>query len=921
MKLAVPVWILNSDLNLNRKLLMGQVRKIVLSLLPVIFVLSVFFFGTNEAADNSGIIKLIEVAGLTRIDEEELVGLMSFGIGDSLDMRKLDESIRRVFKKEMFLDVKVISEPLDDGIKLRLVVKEIPLIKRITVEGNNRYSIKQIKKIFIYKQGDNYLEELREQAKLSIVAFYERKGYINTNVEIHVMPAAKSTISLRVEIDEGQPEFISGLDVPAEVRSLATLSTGDILDKDELDKIISKIKQYYKDRDYIRPVVGPYRFADGQLIIPVSKGPRLDLKFENNMAISAKELTNEVTYVDDEEISDELTAEIVGRLKRLYMSKGYYYAQVAAGVESTDEAVQVTFFIFEGKKVILKKLLFEGISIDPRTLRQIVPLSANQPFDNNLIKASIDSLVRFYNALGYLKIEVPDVKKRFNEEGTELDLNFVINEGPQIKIREIMIYNNKRFSEQEIREALQLNHDEPYNVVDIGDARYRLLSLYNRHGYLDARVEIESEIILDNAFLTFNIDENRPSRTGKIILSGNNKTKSKIINREITIKEGMPYNYEEAEKIKQRLYKLGIFNEVSINALDPLHEDENGFVRDVLVSLKEGNDAAVEVSIGYGDYEEFRGSFDITYSNLGGYNRQVGFRTELSDVEQRYVLSFKEPWLFNQPYVPLNIYFVREQTRSVNIETREVLYKLDKISFIASIDKTLAKRWKAGLSYEYSFTDTKDVKKGVILSREDTGTLGIGSVSPSLFYDTRDNPPDPTSGSKNGIVVKFASAPFLSETEFVKVSFQSASYWRLFKNIVLAVSLRGGVAYDLEDTEELPLIERYFLGGRSTVRGYKHDALGPEGEDGSPTGGNVFGLINGELRFSLAKGFGLVTFVDGGNVWRTIDNISSELKYTVGAGLRYRTPVGPIRVDYGHKLDREQGQSNGEVHFSIGHAF
>jgi outer membrane protein insertion porin family len=900
---------------------MEQLRKKVLSLLPVIFVLSVFFFGSNEAADKGGIIKLIEVEGLTRIDEEELVGLMSFGIGDSLDMRKLDESIRRVFRKEIFLDITVITEPHDDGIKLRLAVKEIPLIKRITIAGNNKYSIKQIKKIFIYKKGENYLEELREQAKLSIIEFYERKGYINTNVEIHVIPVAKSRISLRVEIDEGQPVIISGLDVPAEVRYLVTLSTGDILDKDEIKETINKIKQYYKDREYIRPVVGPYSFVDGQLVIPVSKGPGLHLKFENNIAISTKELSNEVTYLDNEEISDELTAEIVGRIKRLYMSKGYYYAQIAAGVETADEAVQVTFFIFEGKKVILNRVLFEGISIDPDTIRKIVPLSENQPFDNNLIKASIESLVRFYNALGYLKIEVPDVKKRFNEEDTELDLEFVIIEGPRSKIREVKILNNKRFSEQEILEVLQLNLDEPYNVVGIEDARYRLLSLYSRHGYMDARVEIKSEIILDKAFLTFNIDENRPSLVGKIILSGNNKTKAKIVNREITIKEGMPYNHEEAEKIKQRLYKLGIFSEVSVNALDPHIEDDKGFVRDVLVSLKEGNAGAVEFSIGYGDYEEFRGSFDITYSNLGGYNRHVGFKTELSEVEQRYVLSFKEPWLFNKPDVPLKIYLMREDKRAVDIDTRDVLYKIDKFSFIAGVEKELAKGLKAGLNYEYSYTDTSDVQPGVILTKEDVGTLGIGSIAPSLFYDTRDNPPDPTSGSVHGIVFKFASKALFSETKFIKGSFQNAWFFELYKDIVFAFSLRGGAAYEFEGSEELPLIERYFLGGRGTVRGYKHDALGPKGEDGNPTGGNVFGLINGELRFSLAKGFGLVTFVDGGNVWRTIDKVSSELKYTVGAGLRYKTPVGPIRVDYGHKLDREVGQSRGEVHFSIGHAF
>jgi outer membrane protein insertion porin family len=130
------------------------------------------------------------------------------------------------------------------------------------------------------------------------------------------------------------------------------------------------------------------------------------------------------------------------------------------------------------------------------------------------------------------------------------------------------------------------------------------------------------------------------------------------------------------------------------------------------------------------------------------------------------------------------------------------------------------------------------------------------------------------------------------------------------------------MAQGFDKTTELPLVERFFLGGRTTVRGYEQDTLGPKGVNGSPTGGNAFVLTNLELRADVAKGFGIVTFLDGGNVWgRTGDIKFSEIKYTVGAGIRYNTPVGPLRIDYGHKLDKEKGESSGEVHFSIGHAF
>jgi outer membrane protein insertion porin family len=355
--------------------------------------------------------------------------------------------------------------------------------------------------------------------------------------------------------------------------------------------------------------------------------------------------------------------------------------------------------------------------------------------------------------------------------------------------------------------------------------------------------------------------------------------------------------------------------------LEPVQTSDGRIVRDMLISLKESKAGTVEFSVGYGDYEKFRGAFDISYKNLGGYNREIGFRMELSDVEQRFVLNFREPWLFNKPDLPLKIFLVKEDTSAVDIETREVFYDIDKLSFIAGTEKELMKGLKIGINYEYSFTDTTDVQPDIILSKEDTGTLGIGSISASLFYDTRDNPFDPTSGYISGIIIKFASAALLSETEFIKGSFENTWYFPLHKKVVFAFSLKGGVSYSYDETEELPLIERYFLGGRTSVRGYNPDELGPKGADDSPTGGNVYALSNGELRFSLPRGIGLVTFVDAGNVYRTIDEVSSELKYTVGAGLRYKTPVGPIRVDYGHKLEREADESAGEVHFSFGHAF
>jgi outer membrane protein insertion porin family len=150
----------------------------------------------------------------------------------------------------------------------------------------------------------------------------------------------------------------------------------------------------------------------------------------------------------------------------------------------------------------------------------------------------------------------------------------------------------------------------------------------------------------------------------------------------------------------------------------------------------------------------------------------------------------------------------------------------------------------------------------------------------------------------------------------------ASTYRALGRRLVLAASVRLGLAQGFEGTEELPLVERFFLGGRNTVRGYHQDTLGPRTPDGNPTGGNAFLMGNLELRLRVRKGWGLVAFLDWGNVWqRTEDMDIQNLRGTVGVGLRYSTPVGPLRVDYGYKLQDEPPLSRAVLHFSIGHAF
>jgi outer membrane protein insertion porin family len=776
--------------------------------------------------------------------------------------------------------------------------------------------------MIVIREGDYFREEDLRRVRLELKKYYQKKGFPEASIEVLAnMDDSSTETEVVVHVTEGEPLRIKQISAPDEIRDLLKLSENDIFDREILDGEIKRLKEIYKQKNYIRPEAGPYSYADGKLDFPFDSGQKLDLSFNGNSVLSSSRLERETVFMEDEEISDQTIEESVYKIIRRYQRMGYLNATVASGIEITDDVVDVSFYIYEGELVKLGKVEIQGISVAEDALKKIVQVKEGDPYNEEMVDTSRDSLNNFYRALGFLNMEIESVEKNYHADKAEMDIRFNIAEGNQTIIKEVNIKDNQNITDNVIKNSLRIRRGSPYNLVDISDARFVIQELYNRHGYLDAHVDARSVLDKDTAFVTFEVVENIPSVVGKIILRGNIKTKPKIIKREISIREGTPYNKTLFQDIKQRLYKLGIFNEVSIESIDTGDRLDGKLVKDVLVTVKEGKSGSLEVGLGYGDFEGFRGSFGIYYKNLQGYNRDLGFKTELSEIKERYVVNFREPWLFNKPNLLLNVFLFREKKESINLDTKDTNYKVDRLGIIANVEKQITKTWTANLSYEYSSVKTWDVDPGVVLNREDVGTTGIGSVTPSIFYDSRDDSFNPTSGSRHGLTLKFASVAFLSEVEFIKGTYQSSWYFPVRKGLVFALTIGGGIAYSFDSDKELPLVERFFLGGRTTVRGFQNDYLGPKGFDDAPTGGNVFVLGNSELRKDIGRGFGVVAFLDSGNVWKLPEDIGTKVRYTVGTGLRYKTPVGPVRVDYGHKLDRESGESNGEVHFSFGHAF
>lgn len=862
--------------------------------------------------------KQIKVFGLHSMPEDMFIDSLGIKPGKSFDALKLRAGIKRLFHTGYFEDISVeTADPAGEVINVK--VEERKIISDIKVTGNENFSDNFYKRMLGLELDARFdaasVESALPELKKRLYNLGFRKSSIKWSVEQFKYPLVR----INVDIIEGEPEIIRQINIKGDAEEIGyhmRLSVGDIYDVTQMEKTRDSLMAAYKKADRVNTAFS-YSYSAGILDASHNPGIELDINFHGNQSISSSRLRDELFFYDRNEFSNELLEESISMLTSLYNSDGYIKAQVIPVVVSEQNRILLDIYINEGIRHTLNSMTFTNTTLDSKRLHDILGIKPGDAYREESIASVAGTLEDFYRSLGYVYAKVSEPEIKINSDKGLVDVNYIINEGTRVKITSIEIRNTKAFSPDDLKAKLIIKPDNSFNDVDILDSRRIIYSTYAKEGYLDAKVTVTTDIKNGSAAVVFVVDEGEKIFFGKTIVTGNTTTRLKVITREFEHHEGMPADYSRILSEKQRLFRLGLFSEVETELVE-----SGSNTRDVIYRLKESDHGFVEFGFGYGEYEKARGFAEIGYRNLWGLNRQATLRTELSTLEHRIMATFTEPRFLNSS-TPLKALLLHEQRTEKNLDTKETRYKLQRDTATVGIENRLSSTVTSELYYDFSVVKTTDVQPDVVLSREDTGTLIISGLRAGIIYDKRDNPFEPASGYVAGISAKWTTKMLLSESEFIKASAYLNNFFSLGKRVVLALSARGGYGKGIGDTKELPLVERFFLGGRTTVRGYEQDTLGPRGSDNNPTGGNVFAMANMEIRTDLGKGIGIVNFVDTGDVWRKISDMSmSDLKYTAGIGLRYKTPVGPIRIDYGVKLNKRiERESRGELHFSLGHAF
>jgi outer membrane protein insertion porin family len=387
-----------------------------------------------------------------------------------------------------------------------------------------------------------------------------------------------------------------------------------------------------------------------------------------------------------------------------------------------------------------------------------------------------------------------------------------------------------------------------------------------------------------------------------------------VVQRELAVREGELLTPQAMAETRRRLFRAAAFDRVQVGPADP---DDHSDVRDVDVHLVEGKPGAVELGVGYAEKDGIRGLVDLSYRDLFRRGQQGSIRFRYGQLRRSVTLAHVLPWI--------GPYRVALHTRV--IFEREDLISYDRITWAveSGIRRPVWDDVVLTVTYRLERDRFPRLPADQVPVVAERRHVNVGSMFGSLVRDTRDDPFSPTRGTVLGATYEQGAHVLASQVQFAKVTMQAAGFLPVGRDTVLAGKVQTGRVRRLFASTEVPVSERFFMGGQSSVRGYSLDSVGVPGEtvvSGVPQGGKIMILSNLELRLGGSKGWGLVLFADAGNVWNHASSIGiNDFRAGAGPGLEYATPVGPLRLDLGYKLDRRPGESVYRIHFTLGHTF
>jgi outer membrane protein insertion porin family len=521
-------------------------------------------------------------------------------------------------------------------------------------------------------------------------------------------------------------------------------------------------------------------------------------------------------------------------------------------------------------------------------------------FYRHVFQGDLEAVKSLYIYEGFIDVGV-EHDLHYDSTEMQLDIFLKITEGERYFVGSILFNGNTVFSDESLMQAVTMDTGQVFDPRKLTADNYILRYKYDDLGYADIRVKSEYRTENQDVHVFHDIEESEKQFVGDIRIIGLQHTDTSIVRRRITFDHGDVFRYARVLDSRRQLYRLGIFSAIRTeveNSQIPNHKD-------VHFILTEKELMAVNFRVGYGTRDLLRVGAGITYYNLLGRAWQGKADGKVSFVEQRVSTQITLPTSLLLPG-DFGFGFFFKRLEEIGYETQSLGGNImTRFQFDAS--ELSAKYEIERIKTYYGEDDSieTDLLHGFIVG---------------WLRDKRDDPFYTTRGNYMNTSVELKGVILPSDVDYVRPTAQ-VRFYRPFIGMVVAFALRAGMVKPFAPTAEVPVYKRFYCGGSSSVRGYAERGIGPFDENDNPLGGRFLGECSAEVRFPIYRILGGVFFIDGGNIWQEYRKIPDGFRWGAGAGLRLKSFLGSIRLDYGFKIDRQRDESAGSLHFAIGEAF
>jgi outer membrane protein insertion porin family len=747
----------------------------------------------------------------------------------------------------------------------------------------------------------------------------------------------RAVVRANVQTEIGQPR--NRLLIEQDVRNL--IATGHFADVRVLEEDVPggvRIVYQVQGKVQVREILvrGQRRFREERL--------RKELTLKVNEPLDERKI-----HIDRQKLTD------------FYQKAGYPDIVVTheTSIDPDAGTAVVTYNIEEGERLRIARIEFRGVTaFPPKQLHKLMRTRKNwflawmtgagvirtEQFEDDL-----DKLREFYRSKGYIDMEIQQTRvERISAKWVVVHIE--IFEGRQYKVGEIGISGNTLFTEDELRQQMPMKEGATFTPDGLNKNIKAIQDHYGARGYLDTVVFTSKipNVETGRMDLQFALQEGHLTYIDKIRIRGNTKTRDKVIRRELAVAPGDVYNTVRVDASVERLKNLNYFSKVDATP-EPTEVPNR---RNVVVEVEEQRTGTVTFGAGFSSIDNFIGFVEVTQGNFDLFNwptftgggQKLRLRAQIGMRRQDYVLSFVEPWFLDQR-LALGVDIFRRTSRFLSD-----VYNEDRTGGDIFLEKALSEFVRVRL--EYSIQEI-DIRTGSAASAEVASQSGShlrSAMALQLVYDARDSVFLTTRGNRTEFSAEVAGGPLAGDVDIYKLQARSSQFFPFFNQHVLQIVGSIGVVDAFGDTKgsggfnpvtltpinDVPIFDRYFLGGANTLRGFRFRQVGPKDETGEPIGGNTFASLTLEYSFPIVERIRGAVFYDVGFVnARAYDFslsektgpaglglVNSGINDNFGFGVRLNLPIGPIRLDYGIPIRKDSFTSrSGKFQFSIGYQF